>query len=74
MKRRKDNTSGINGVRKRVKVSKLGKTTEYWQAFWQDEGKTVSVCYAVDRYGENESKRLAIETRKISVPDCMNGQ
>lgn len=56
IRKRKDNTSGHTGVMKIRGVS--------WTAFWYDRTRhMVQRSFSVNRHGEEEAKRLAIEAR-----------
>ena len=57
------NTSGTVGVN-RTKSTSRGHSYEYWQAQWGYGDHRKSAKFSVNKYGEDEAKRLAIETRK----------
>lgn len=62
---RKNNTSGIPGVRRFIG----SKGTEYWQAFWNFSGKNRSRSFRVTVYGEAVAKNKAIQARRDAEED-----
>ncbi len=65
----KRNTSGIPGVSKFVdRRPNRGKGE--WQAQWVDQdGKHRKKTYSINKYGDSEAKRLAIEYRKRMIAE-----
>ncbi len=64
----KRNTSGIPGVSKFVsKRQNRGKGE--WQAKWVENGKRRKKTYSINKYGEKEAKRLAIEYRNKIIQE-----
>lgn len=66
--RRRNNTSGVTGVYRYAKPYKLadGRQKEiwYWEAHWPTEsGHHQKVSFAVNRYGEDLARQLAIRAR-----------
>lgn len=61
LSKRSDNTSGKQGVCRRTRHK--GKN-HYWIVQIRDnDGKSISKCFSVNKYGDAEAKRLAIEKR-----------
>ena len=62
--------SGIVGVRRVIKPSK-GHEYESWIATWSPRmgANQKTKSFSIDKYGEKEAKRLAIEARKKGVAE-----
>ena len=58
-KRSRNNTSGVGGV---SQIFVKGKP--HWDARWCEAGKRVHRQFSVAKYGEQEAKRRAIQTRR----------
>ncbi len=61
------NTSGVVGVRRRIKKSKRGNPKGYtvYEITWSPEpGKMRRTSVSVDKYGEDKALQMAIELRK----------
>ena len=64
----KNNTSGILGVNRTTRLSRVGTIEEQWQSSVnQPDGKIFSKQFSIRRYGELQAMRLAIEARKRSL-------
>lgn len=62
-KKRTNNSSGVTGVGRYSR-----KNHEYWLAFWVgDNGKRVSKCFNINKYGNDEAFRLACEYRAKKI-------
>jgi hypothetical protein len=63
-----NNTSGVTGV---SRITQAGR--EYWSANWKDPvtGKRIAKYFSVKEYGDEEAKRLAIETREAALKDLI---
>ncbi|TWU46190.1 AP2 domain protein [Rubripirellula tenax] len=63
------NTSGITGVYKTIGHYRVdGTPVYYWVASWcPSKGKRRHRNFSIDKYGEEEAKRLAIEARKTAI-------
>ena len=57
--KRSDHTSGKNGIRNTT----MGKNN-YWRAQISDNGNRKHKCFSINKLGEAEAKRLAIEWRQ----------
>ncbi len=57
------NTSGRVGV-SRTKSTSRGHTYSYWQASWTSGDARRSVKFAINKYGEEKAKRLAVKARR----------
>jgi hypothetical protein len=57
------NTSGVVGVSRAAGV-KRGCAYAHWQAWWTAGGQTKTACFSIRKYGEEESKQMAIAARK----------
>ena len=63
LSKRSDNTSGKQGVC-RCTLNKGKYQYQYWKVqICDDEGKLIQRCFSIDKYGDAEAKRLAIEKR-----------
>ena len=66
--KRRNNISGVTGVYRYEKPYRLRdgtvKSLWYWEANWPgDEGKSISQCFSIARYGEDKARQLATEAR-----------
>lgn len=64
----KNNKSGMQGVNLRVN----GYGTEYWEASWQENGKTKCKCYSVKKFGFEHAEALAIKYRNNMIDKLNN--
>jgi hypothetical protein len=74
--KRRNNKTGITGVYKYRKTYELKdgtiKESWYWEANWPDaEGESVSKSFAINRFGENPAKNMAIEARDIGMKNVV---
>lgn len=62
---RRKNSRDIIGVSRITKATK-GHKYDFWQATWTDAklGKCRNKAFSINKYGEDEARRLAIETRQ----------
>ncbi|MCF3650292.1 AP2 domain-containing protein [Synoicihabitans lomoniglobus] len=62
---RRKNSREIVGISRVTKITKK-KEYHFWQASWTDVslGKARNKVFSINKYGEEEAKRLAIETRQ----------
>jgi hypothetical protein len=58
------NTSGVTGVSRGVEP-RTG--LPFWLATWMDEGRQRRAHFAVNKYGEEEARRLAVEARRSGL-------
>ena len=66
VERRKSQT-GIIGVRRLTKTTK-GHPYDYWLAAWTDSrGNQRSKTFSINKYGEQEAKKLDMKTRKEAL-------
>ena len=61
-RKRKDNSSGLVGVRK------VWYPTKYWVAQWFD-GKRKNKWFSVNKYGDVQAKQMAVAYRKARVEE-----
>jgi 5-methylcytosine-specific restriction endonuclease McrA len=59
--------SGYHGVG-RVTKERKGQSYDSWQAKWYLNGKTHTRYFSINKYGDEEAKRLAIEARAEAEP------
>jgi hypothetical protein len=58
------NSSGVVGVSKISINSANGATYHFWQATWSPQpGKRCCVKFSIQRYGENQAFKLAVQAR-----------
>jgi hypothetical protein len=68
VERRKSRT-GIVGVRRVPKTVK-GHEYYFWEGWWSDRRHNRRVrCFSVDKYGEEEAKKLAIKARRDGLAE-----
>lgn len=60
--------SGIVGV-KRLRSKYKDTYYYFWEASWRLGDKTTKRRFSINKYGEEEAKRLAIEARKAAEPE-----
>lgn len=70
--KRSNNTSGISGVCTYAKRYKRRdgsiKESWYWEASWPDDyGASIKKVFAVNSYGEEMAKQLAINARQVGL-------
>ena len=67
---RRKNSREIIGVSRVTKVIK-NKEYDFWQASWTDVslGKSRNKVFSVNKYGEEEAKRMAVETRQAHLEE-----
>jgi uncharacterized protein YxeA len=63
-KRRKVKQSGVVGVTHVISKSPAGKSYEYWQAAWDENGKRRTTKFSVADHGNAKALELAIKARK----------
>lgn len=63
------NKSGHTGVVFVASTNKYGDIHNYWAAHWQNLGKTKQKHFSIEKLGDNEAKRLAIEYRKQKIEE-----
>lgn len=63
-KRRKVKRSDVVGVTHVMSQSPAGKTYEYWQAAWNQDGKRRTTKFSVASHGNDKALELAIKARK----------
>ncbi len=66
-KRRKVKKSGVVGVTHVLSQSPAGKTYEYWQAAWDEDGKRRTMKFSVAGHGNDKALELAIKARRKAV-------
>jgi hypothetical protein len=70
---RSHNTTGIIGVYRGSYGHKSGKgtvRTYYWQAYWLNaDGKRKSLSFGINKYGEDQAKKLAIKARREGLAE-----
>ena len=60
---RRKSLTGIVGVRRLTKTTK-GHPYDFWIAVWSDSrGQQRSKTYSINKYGEQDAKKLAIQAR-----------
>lgn len=68
-------SSGVLGVTREVQRTASGRIVETYRAAWTDADKKVRRrCFSVDRYGEAEARRMAIEAREQGQADSVRGR
>lgn len=64
---RRPSGSGLSGVRLLSKTVNK-KKYEFWTATWTDlDGTRTTRSFSVNKYGEKEAKKLAIEVREVAL-------
>ena len=70
--KQKNNTSGVTGVKKQVKII-AGRTYTAWVASWNllnmDKKTKRSKNFSCDKFGENEAFILACDYRKLKIEE-----
>lgn len=68
IKRKKNSKSGLVGVYKNKSISRKRWTYEFWVAQWTPtKGEYKHKRFSINKYGEEEAKRLAIEARQSGL-------
>lgn len=69
-----NNTSGILGVNRTFDTLKSGQKSYFWQAAWRDQtGKSINKSFSVNRHGEDEALRLAVQARRDALIGMKEG-
>ena len=55
------------GSRNRSGIVGVSKQGTQWVAHWREDGRTRYAGFSVNKYGEDEAKRLAIESRNANI-------
>lgn len=66
--KKRNNSSGHTGVYKSVGGYYKGKALYYWYAIWSPQrGEKASKSFSVQKFGDDEAKRLAIAAREEAI-------
>lgn len=63
----KNNISGITGV-----CRQTVKSGEIWVAHWSEDGKLKRKSFAINKYGDEQAKNLAVKERRLAAERAGN--
>jgi hypothetical protein len=63
-RRFKNDASGATGVCRKILKKRNGLPRHNWMAFWYEDGKERRKVFAIEKYGEEGAKEMAVTERK----------